>query len=308
MVLIAKEIGDLDMKKGIASAAGAYALWGFFPIYFRALQAVPADQIVAHRFAWSFLFLILLVAARREWPALRASLNLRTLLVYLGAAVLLAANWGLYVWGVNSGRIVETSLGYFINPLVSVVLGVFFLRERLRPMQWVPVGLAAAGVLFLTLHLGKLPWIALGLAFSFGLYGLVKKLAPLGSLQGLTLETGALFGVAVAYLLVSEARGVGSFGHSAAPTGLLLALSGIITAIPLLLFATGARNVPLSTLGLLQYIAPTLQFFIGVFLYHEAFTPERWIGFGVIWLALILFSAENFYARRRATAPAGAAG
>lgn len=287
------------MNKGIASAAGAYALWGFFPIYFKALHAAPADQIVAHRFAWSFLFLILLVILRRELPALRASLNLRTFLIYLGAGILLAGNWGLYVWGVNAGHVVETSLGYFINPLISVVLGVIFLRERLRPMQWVPVALAAAGVLYLTIGYGKLPWIALGLALSFGFYGLVKKLAPLGSLHGLTLETGTLLLVALGYLVFAEVRGVGSFGHLAPPTSLLLALSGIITAIPLLLFATGARNVPLSTLGLLQYIAPTIQFIIGVFLYHEAFTPDRMIGFSIIWLALILFSAESFITARR---------
>ena len=294
------------MNKGIASAAGAYALWGFFPIYFKALHAAPADQIVAHRFAWSFLFLIMLVTLRRELPALRASLNRRTLLIYLGAGVLLAANWGLYVWGVNSGHVVETSLGYFINPLVSVVLGVLFLRERLRPLQWVPVVLAAAGVLYLTLSFGKLPWIALGLAFSFGFYGLIKKLAPLGSLHGLTLETGSLFVVAVAYLLAAELRGTGSFGHVAPMTSLLIALSGIITAIPLLLFATGARRVPLSTLGLLQYIAPTVQFIIGVFLYHEPFTTGRLIGFSIIWLALIFFSVESFLAGRQTATPVAA--
>lgn len=293
------------MNKGVAAGAGAYALWGFFPIYFKAIHAAPADQIVAHRFAWSFLFLIALVLLRRELPALRASLNRRTLLIYLGAGVLLSFNWGLYVWGVNSGNVVETSLGYFINPLVSVVLGVVFLRERLRPMQWIPVALATAGVLYLTISFGKLPWIALGLALSFGFYGLVKKLAPLNSLHGLTLETGSLFVVAVAYLLFTELRGVGSFGHVAPLTSLLIALSGIITAIPLLLFATGARQVPLSTLGLLQYIAPTIQFLIGVLLYHEPFTHDRLIGFSIIWLALVLFSAESFIVMRRAaTAPA----
>ncbi len=294
------------MNKGILSAAGAYAMWGFFPIYFKAIQSAPADQIVAHRFAWSFLFLIAVVLLRRELPALRASLNRRTLLTYLGAGVLLSFNWGLYVWGINSGHVVETSLGYFINPLVSVVLGVIFLRERLRPLQWVPVALATAGVLYLTLSFGKLPLIALGLAFSFGFYGLIKKLAPLNSLHGLTLETGSLFVVALAYLVVAELRGVGSFGHVEPLTSLLIALSGIITAIPLLLFATGARQVPLSTLGLLQYFAPTIQFLIGVLLYHEPFTRDRLIGFSIIWLALILFSAESLIVGRRAAAAATA--
>ncbi len=294
------------MNKGILSAAGAYAMWGFFPIYFKAIQSAPADQIVAHRFAWSFLFLIAVVLLRRELPALRASLNRRTLLTYLGAGVLLSFNWGLYVWGINSGHVVETSLGYFINPLVSVVLGVIFLRERLRPLQWVPVALATAGVLYLTFSFGKLPWIALGLAFSFGFYGLIKKLAPLNSLHGLTLETGSLFVVALAYLVVAELRGVGSFGHVEPLTSLLIALSGIITAIPLLLFATGARQVPLSTLGLLQYFAPTIQFLIGVLLYHEPFTRDRLIGFSIIWLALIFFSAESLIVGRRAAAVATA--
>jgi chloramphenicol-sensitive protein RarD len=294
------------MNKGVVCAAGTYLMWGFFPIFFKALNAVPADQIVAHRFAWSFLFLILLVVLRGEFVALRASLNLRTVLIYLGAGVLLVFNWGLYVWGVINGHVVETSLGYFINPLVSVVLGMIFLRERLRPLQWIPLGLAASGVLYLTISHGKLPWISLGLAFSFGFYGLIKKLAPLGSLHGLTLETGTLFLVALGYLLIAEARGVGSFGHVDWPTNLLLALSGMITAVPLLLFATSARSVSLSTLGLMQYIAPTLQFLIGVFLYNEAFTTSRLIGFSMIWMALILFSVESLITARQAPVQAAA--
>lgn len=294
------------MNKGVLSAAGAYALWGFFPIYFKAIHAAPADQIVAHRFAWSFLFLIALVLLRRELPALRASLNRRTLLTYLGAGILLVGNWGLYVWGVNSDHVIETSLGYFINPLVSMLLGVIFLKERLRPMQWLAVAMAAAGVLYLTLSFGRPPWIALGLALTFGFYGLIKKLAPLDALPGLALETGSLFVPAVIYLLAAELRGVGSFGHVAPQTNLLIALSGIITAVPLLLFAEGARRVPLSTLGLLQYTTPTLQFLIGVFLYNEPFTSHQLIGFSVIWLALILFSTESLITTRRvgANAPA----
>lgn len=292
------------MKKGIASAALAYGLWGLIPIYFKTIQTVPADQILAHRFVWSFLFLILLVILRREWSALRAALTLRTFLIYLGAGLLLAVNWGVFVWAVNNGHVLEASLGYFINPLVNVVLGVVFLRERLRPLQWIPVALAAAGVLYLTLSFGRLPWIALGLAFSFGFYGLVKKLAPLGALQGLTMETGSLLVVALGYLVAVEIRGVGSFGHMAPQMNLLLALSGVVTAVPLLLFAVGARRVPLTTLGLLQYTSPTLQFLTGVFLYHEAFSQERLIGFCAIWLALILFSAESLISARRAAAPA----
>ncbi|GAP12477.1 RarD protein [Longilinea arvoryzae] len=290
------------MKNGIGSAALAYALWGLIPIYFKAIQTVPADQILAHRFVWSFLFLILLVILRRDWPALRASLTLRTFLIYLGAGLLLAINWGLFVWAVNNGHVLEASLGYFINPLVNVVLGVVFLRERLRPLQWIPVALASAGVLYLTISFGRLPWIALGLAFSFGLYGLVKKLAPLGPLPGLTLETGSLFVVALGYLIAVEIHGAGSFGHTTPQLSLLVALSGIVTAVPLLLFAIGARRVSLTTLGLLQYTSPTLQFLTGIFLYHETFTAERLIGFCAIWLALILFSAESLITARRTMA------
>ncbi len=289
------------MKNGIGSAALAYAFWGLIPIYFKAIQAVPADQILAHRFVWSFLFLILIVILRRELPALRASLSLRTFLIYLGAGLLLAINWGLFVWAVNNGHVLEASLGYFINPLVNVVLGMVFLRERLRPAQWIPVTLASAGVLYLTFSFGRLPWIALGLAFSFGFYGLVKKLAPLSPLSGLTLETGSLLGVALAYLIAVEFHGAGSFGHTTPQISFLVSLSGIVTAVPLLLFAIGARQVPLTTLGLLQYTSPTLQFLTGVFLYHETFARERLIGFSVIWLALILFSIESLITSRRAS-------
>lgn len=203
------------------------------------------------------------------------------------------------MWAVGIGQVVESSLGYFINPLVSVVLGVVFLHERLRPTQWLPVGLAAAGVLYLTFSYGSLPWIGLVLAFTFGLYGLLKKLAPLPSLPGLTFETGLIFFPALVYLLVMELLGKGSFGHTSISISLLLTLSGIVTAIPLLFFATGARSVPLSTLGLLQYIAPTLQFLIGVLVFHEPFTLERFVGFAFIWTALIIFSVETYLHLRR---------
>jgi len=294
------------MNKGVIYAAAAYVLWGFFPIYFKALSGVPAFQIMTHRVVWCFWVVAILLLALRELAALKATITKRTLLIYLGAGVLLAINWVVYVWGVNAGYVLETSLGYFINPLVSVSLGVIFLHERLRPLQWLPVGLAAAGVIYLTISYGTLPWVALVLAFSFGFYGLVKKVAPLGSLHGLALETATILLPSLAFLLVEEMRGVGAFGHASVGTTVLLALTGVVTAVPLLLFSSGARLVPLSTLGLLQYIAPTLQFFIGVFLYNEPFTRERLIGFGIIWLALLIFSTEGFLERRRALS-AGAA-
>ncbi len=295
------------MNKGILSAAAAYAMWGFLPVYFKFIHDVPSVQATAHRVTWSFLFLIAVILLRREWSAFRASLSRRTVLIFLGAAVLLAVNWLTYVYAMTSGLIVEASLGYFINPLVNVVLGTVFLRERLRPTQWVPVGMAALGVLYLTFSVGALPWIALVLAFTFGLYGLVKKVAPLGSLYGLMLETILLFIPATGYLVYAELTGTGAFLHTGPTVAILLALLGVVTAIPLLLFASGARSVSMTTLGLLQYISPTLQFITGILLYGEPFTPERVLGFGIIWAALAIFSAEGYFARRRAMRLAQAA-
>ncbi len=294
------------MNKGILYGAAAYILWGFFPIFFKALHEVPAFQITMHRVAWSFLLVALVMLLRRDWRTLLKSISRRTLAIYAAAAIFLAGNWLLYVWGVNAGFVVEASLGYFINPLVNVLLGTLFLRERLRPAQWIPVGLAGLGVLYLTVTYGRLPWIALGLAFSFGIYGLLKKIAPLGSLQGLTVETAVLFVPALGFLIFAEAQGFGAFGHVSWSTSLLLALTGVVTTIPLLLFASGARRIPLTTLGLLQYVAPTLQFLIGVLLYHEPFTHDRMIGFSIIWLALILYTAESFWQFRKTSAAAAA--
>ena len=287
------------MNKGIAACVGAYTLWGFFPIFFHALRFISPFQVTAHRIVWSFMFLILVVAVRGELRLLKSAISRRILLMYLAAGVLLSVNWLAFVWGVGAGYVVETSLGYFINPLVSVVLVVVFLHEKLRPAQWVPVIMATAGVAYLAISHGSLPWLALVLAFTFGLYGLIKKIAPLGSLHGLTLETGTIFGAALAFLVFEQVIGAGSFVQAGLLPTLLLALVGVVTAIPLLLFATGAKSVPLSTLGLLQYISPTIQFLIGVFLFGEPFAPEQAVGFGIIWAALLIFSAESWLARRR---------
>jgi len=291
------------IDKGILYGASAYLMWGFFPIYFKLLHEVPAVQILGHRVVWSLLFLLVLVTAVREGAALRRSAsNHRTLLIYLLAAVLLAANWLTYIWGVNAGFVVETSLGYFINPLMNVLLGVIILRERLRLTQWVPLGLAAAGVIYLTILYGTLPWIALALALTFASYGLVKKLAPLGALHSLTLETGLLFVPALGYLVWMAMVGQGAFIRLGAATTILLALAGVITAVPLLLFGAAARRVPLSTLGILQFIAPTCQFLLGVFVYGEAFTIARLVGFLCIWLALLLYIGEGLIVQRRQAA------
>lgn len=296
------------MNKGVLYGAGAYLIWGFFPLYFKALQSVPALEIMFHRVVWSFLFLILVVGLRNEWKKLRISISApKTLLIYLIAACLLAINWLVYIYGVNTDRIVETSLGYFINPLFSVALGVFFLRERLRPAQWLPVGLAAIGVVYLTVQVGSLPWIALALAASFGLYGLVKKVAPLNALYGLTLETGILFIPGLIYLAFLESQGTSAFNHNGWEITLMLGLTGVITALPLLMFATAARSIPLYLVGILQYIAPTCQFLLGVFLYHETFGTSQLIGFTIIWSALLIYSLEGLIMRRRiASMTAGA--
>jgi chloramphenicol-sensitive protein RarD len=244
------------------------------------------------------LFVIILVT--RQWGDFRALLNRQTLSIYLLAALLIAVNWLTYVWSVNAGFIVEASLGYFINPLLSVLLGVIVLRERLRPVQWLPIGIAAVGVTYLTLAYGGRLWIPFTLAFSFGVYGLVKKVAPLNSLFGLTLETGILFLPAVAYLTFTEFNGTGAFLHSGSTSDLLMIGAGIVTTVPLLMFASAARLIPLSMVGILQYITPTLQFLIGIFVYHEIFDRTRLIGFSIVWIALIIFWAENYLAHRTA--------
>ena len=287
------------MNKGIINGVAAYALWGFFPIYWKLLQTVPALQVIGHRITWSFILLIAIILLTRQWQNFYAAVQSpKTIAIYFMAAILLSINWLIYVWGVNAGFIVETSLGYFINPLISVLLGVIFLGERLRTLQWVPVATAAVGVLYLTLAYGRLPWIALSLAFSFGTYGLVKKLAPLGSLYGLTLETALVFPFALFYLAFVDFRGTGSFLHEGPLTALLLIGTGAVTSIPLLMFASAARQIPLTMIGVLQYIAPTIQFLIGVLLYHEPFDRSRLIGFGLVWIALIIFWLENYLAKR----------
>jgi chloramphenicol-sensitive protein RarD len=290
------------MKKGVWLAIGAYTIWGLFPIYWRWLETVPAVQLVAHRIVWSFVLLAIVLTVLRQWRAFRLeAVHWHMIRIYFVAGLLLSVNWGTYVWAVNAGYIVETSLGYFINPLLSVLLGVIILHERLRRLQWVAVGLAAAGVIYLTLVYGAPPWIALTLAFSFGLYGLVKKLAPLGALHGLTLETALLFVPMLFYLLFAETNGQSAFLHTDGVSTLLIVGAGVVTVVPLLMFATAVRLIPLSLIGILQYIAPTLQFLIGVLIYGEAFTRTQFVGFGLVWAAVILFTTENFWARRQAS-------
>ena len=296
------------MKKGVLAGVAAYTLWGLLPVYWKALQTVPALEILVHRTVWSLVFVLILQAILRRWDWLRlVRQQPRMLRIFLGSTVLLSLNWLTYIWAVNAGHVVDASLGYFINPLVSVLLGMIFLGERLRPWQGVAVGLAAASVLYLTLGLGSLPWIALVLAGTFGFYGLLRKTAPLGSMEGLSVETALLSLPALAYLLALEATGQGSFGHAGATTSLLLAFTGVVTAVPLLLFAWAARNTTLATVGILQYIAPTFQFLLGLLVYHEPFSPARLLGFGGVWLALVIYTGEALMQERhrRAAAAAG---
>jgi chloramphenicol-sensitive protein RarD len=291
------------MKKGILYGIGAYVFWGFFPIYWKFLHHVPAIQLIGHRIIWSFLLLIVVILFTRQWTEFRATVNFKVLRIYTIAAILIGINWFLYVWAVNANFIVETSLGYFINPLISVLLGVIFLKERLRIAQWIPVILAVVGVTYLTFVYGRLPYIALSLAFSFGLYGLVKKLSPLGSLYGLTIETGILFIPALGYLIFVEANSTAAFLHTGLTSDALMIGAGLVTTVPLLMFASAARSIPLWVVGLLQYIAPTLQFTIGVFIYKEPFSYHQLIGFGIVWTALVIFLVENYLANRAPVEP-----
>jgi chloramphenicol-sensitive protein RarD len=287
------------MNKGLWYALGAYLTWGLFPIYWKWLHGIPALQLISHRIGWSFLMLLAVILATKQWRAFRAAVQApKVLMIYFVAAILIGVNWLVYVWAVNAGFIVESSLGYFINPLLSVLMGVIFLRERLRPLQWVPIGLAGMGVIYLTVSYGSLPWIALTLAFSFGIYGLVKKTAPLGSFYGLTLETGILFLPALAYLVFADFSGTGAFLRTNLVTDLLLVGAGLVTTIPLLMFSSAARSIPLSLVGIMQYITPTMQFLLGVLVYKEPFNHTQLIGFGIVWLALIIFGAEGYFAHR----------
>lgn len=289
------------MNTGIVYASLAYLSWGLFPLYFRQVAAVPALEVVLHRTLWSLVFVLALLAMRRQWAWMREVLRQpRVLGAFALSALLLAANWLTYVWAVNNGHVVDASLGYFILPLVNVALGYVFLHERPRPGQWLAVTVAAAGVLWLTLLTGRLPWIALVLALSFGFYGLLRKVAVLGALEGLTLETVLLAPVTMAVLGVWAWHGQGALVQGDASTLGWLVLAGPVTAIPLLWFAAGARRIPLATMGILQYIAPSLQLALGVWLFHEAFDVSRLAGFVLIWAALLVYTLEGWWVRRRA--------
>ena len=288
-----------EQTKGTWYAALAYVVWGFFPIYWKFLSGISPLQLTCHRIVWSGVVLLILIGRPKDWRALSTAIRTpRVLAIYAVAAIVIAVNWLIFVWAVSVEQIVQTSLGYFINPLLSVVLGVMFFRERLRYVQWVSVALAAAGVLYLTIALGAPPWIALSLAASFGTYGLMKKIAPLSAVQGLALETAILFPPAAAYLIFAELAGRGAVFHSGPLRDLLMVSSGPLTTFPLLLFAAGVRRIPLSLVGMLQYINPTMQALTAVFIYHEPFTRVQLVGFGLVWAALALFAVEGYVTHR----------
>jgi chloramphenicol-sensitive protein RarD len=288
------------MSRGIAYALLAYVAWGLFPLYFRHLGGVGAFEIVLHRVAWSLVFLLGLLAGLRRWQWLAPLARQPKVLAAASlSALLLAANWTLYVWAVTNGRVIDASLGYFINPLVNVLLGFVVLRERLRPMQWLSVALAAAGVAWLALRGPQLPWIGVAIALSFGLYGLLRKTAALGAIEGLTLETMILAPLAIALLGWWTWQGSGGLADHDAVTLAWLVGVGPLSAVPLLLFGAGARRIPMATLGLLQYVSPTLQLLLGVWLFGESLSGARLAGFALIWVALAVYSAEGWLRARR---------
>lgn len=286
-------------RKGFLLGVAAYAMWGAFPLYWPLLEPAGAVELLAHRVVWSALVMVALVAVLRRSGEVRALWSApRTRRLLSLAAVVISVNWGVFIWGVNNDHVVETSLGYFINPLVTVLAGVVFLGERLRPVQWGALGLAAAAVLALALENGRPPWVALALAFSFASYGLLKKQADAGAIEGLTVETLVIGPVALGYLLWLGSTGASHAGVDLPWHLVLLATSGIVTALPLICFGGAATRVPLTTLGLLQYLAPTLQFLLGVTLLGEPMSPGRWAGFAVIWVALALFTADSLRQRQ----------
>ncbi|HET6818211.1 MAG TPA: EamA family transporter RarD [Mycobacteriales bacterium] len=297
-------------RRGIVLGVAAYVMWGLFPIYWPWLEPGGALEVLAHRVVWSLVFVLALVLVVRR-RARGIPYDARSLRLLCAAAVLIGINWGVFIWAVNHGRVLDGSLGYFINPLVTVALGVFVLGERLRTLQWSAVAIAAVGVTILAVETGHPPWVALVLALTFGTYGLVKRVVGVGALQGLAVEAAVLAPVALGYLIWLGASGGSTFtGHGASHV-LLLMSSGPVTAVPLLLFAGAAARMPLSQLGVLFYLNPTMQFLIGVFVKHEPLTAGRLAGFALVWVALIAFTADSLTHHRRSqmalTAEASAA-
>jgi chloramphenicol-sensitive protein RarD len=288
-------------RRGLAFGIAAYVIWGLFPLYWPLLDPSGTDEILAHRVVWSLVAVLAMLAAGRHWIR---GLTWRRAGLLAGASAAITVNWGGFIWAVHNGQTLDAALGYFINPLISVVFGVVIFRERLRRRQWAAVGLGVAAVLVLGVGYGRPPWIALALAGAFGLYGLFKKFADMPSLESLAVETALLFVPALAFVLMLEAEGDATFGHHGVLHVLLVVGGGVVTAVPLLLFNGAATRLPLSVIGMLQYLAPALQFLIGLLIQHEAMPPERWAGFLLVWTALTVLTWDGLRAGRRAWRPA----
>ena len=292
------------MNTGYIYAAAAFILWGVLPVFWKQLEGIPATQLVAHRVVWSTMMLLPLVWMRGHAGDLRAVFTSpQRLFRQALAAIFVGGNWLGFVWAVTNGRMIESSLGYFLNPLLSVLLGVFLLGERLRPVQWLAVAIAATGVAWLAGQYHHFPWIAIFLASSFCLYGLAKKKTSLPALSSLTVETLLLLAPAVGFLATEHSAGRGVFGHVGWQTSLLMMVSGLITAVPLLCFSAAAQRIPLSAIGLMQYIGPSLQFLLGLFVYGEPFDSGKLIGFVIVWIALAIYAWSAITVGRRGTAP-----
>ena len=288
-----------DSPLGVALATAAFLIWGLSPIYWKSLSVVPAFEILMHRMIWSFVFLAPLVLILGHLNALIKALTTgRTLLILTGTTLIVAFNWFLFIWAINSGHILQTSLGYYMTPLVNVLLGVVFLKERLRRLQLVAVGLAAVGVTYLTLSYGLFPWVSLALAVSFGFYGLIRKVAPVSALVGLTVETLLLSLPAAGYLIYLDHAGRGAFINAGTTITLLLLGAALMTGLPLLLFTMGTKLLRLSTVGFLQYIAPSCTFLLAVLVYREPLVPSQLITFGLIWTALAIYSYDSVMAHK----------
>ena len=289
-----------ETRRGLAYGLGAYALWGAFPLYFTLLEPTSPVEILANRILWSCVVLLCLVVVGRRWSAIAPVLRDRRRLALLAAAsIMIAVNWGFFIYGVSSDQVVQTSLGYFINPLVSVVFGVVLLHERLRRIQWVAVGLGVAAVAVLSVDYGQVPWIALVLAFSFGTYGLLKKILDLGAVESLSVETALLTPLAAVYLGYLVSAGGSAWNSEGGAMMLLLVSTGVVTIVPLLLFSASATRIPLTWIGLLQYTTPVLQFATGVFILNEPMPASRWVGFSLVWIALVTLAVDSVAAVRR---------
>ncbi|HEY9255487.1 MAG TPA: EamA family transporter RarD [Stenotrophomonas sp.] len=290
-----------ERRQGVAITAAAFVIWGLFPLYWHLLKAVPSPLIIAHRIVWSTLLVVgwLLLTSRLAWLR-RIAEQPRALPLLALSGLAIGSNWAVYIWAVNAGHVIEASLGYYINPLVSVLLGVLVLKERLRPVQWLAIACAAVGVAWLTWVAGTVPWIALSLALSFGLYGLLRKVVAVDAVSGLGIESLYLFLPALGFVLWSEQGHGGGFVQGwSLRDDFLLAFGGVVTAVPLIAFAYGVRRIPLSLVGVLQYVTPTLQLLLGVWFFHEPFDPARALGFVAIWLGLLLYLSEGVWQSRR---------